>query len=113
MSGQYNGKAGDVHVAYMRGHHSSPVSKGNLEGAIGGAFIVDGRALMMNICAAPESAIATCGVAGIAALANLMVSGGEITFGGDTLETTIVSTSSSGSKTASIHIWVEYDESVT
>jgi hypothetical protein len=68
---------------------------------------------MMNICVAPESAIATCGDAGIAALANSMVSGVEITFGGDTLETTIVSTSSSESKTARIHIWVGYDESVT
>jgi hypothetical protein len=68
---------------------------------------------MMNICVAPESAIATCGFAGITALANSMVSGGEITFGGDMLEATIVSTSSSGSKTASIHILVEYDESVT
>jgi hypothetical protein len=63
-----NGKAGDVHLAYMRGHHSSPVSKGNLEGAIGGAFIVDGRALHDEYLCCPricDSHVWFCGHHGV------------------------------------------------
>ncbi len=77
-----------------------------------GRLFLTGVPSMMNICVALESTIATCVDAGIAAWAKLMVLGGEITVGEEMLEATIV-TSSSGSKAASIHIWVGYDESVT
>ena len=72
-----------------------PSARATLRGQSVGRLFLTGVPSMMNICVAPESAIATCVDSGIAAWAKSMVSGGEITVGGDTLEATSVTTSSS------------------
>jgi hypothetical protein len=90
-----------------------PSTRATLRGQSVVRLFVTGVPSMMKICVAPESAIATGTNAVVAVWAKSMVSGGEMTLGGDTLEATTVSISSSGSKAAIIQTGVGYDESVT
>ena len=90
-----------------------PSARATLRGRSVRRLLVTGVPSMMKFCVAPESAIAFFANVGIAALAKLMVSGGDITLRGDTFEATTVLISFSGSKTVGIQIWAGYDESVT
>ena len=90
-----------------------PFARATLRGQSVVHLFVTGVPSMMKICISPESAIATGTDAVVAVWAKLMVSGGEMTLGGDTLEATTVSILSSGSKAANIQKEVGYDESVT